>query len=58
MVICCFCGCNLKKNEAIEIAIMLEVDGENEYQIMYTHKPCLTSKIHKSITLHPALLDD
>ena len=58
MVTCCFCGCNLKKDESIEISIMLDVDGESEYQVLYSHKLCFRTRLHKSITLHPLLLDE
>jgi hypothetical protein len=54
---CCFCGKLLTYKRAINIVISSkEMNDEN--QKIFSHKKCLSLNLHKSIPLHPDLIED
>jgi hypothetical protein len=46
-VICCFCGQDLSRDKAIEIAI--RADDEEAVQAVYAHAKCLDKVLHQSV---------
>jgi hypothetical protein len=55
-VICCFCGKNMEMFESVSIQIF-PIFNKDESQQLFCHKKCLVEKLHKSIPIHPELLE-
>jgi hypothetical protein len=56
VAMCCFCGENLDLDIAIQISIFLSQDSD-ESQTLFSHKQCLNNTLHKSVIMHPNLLN-
>jgi len=56
-VICCFCGNALEIEDSLIVQVFTYINS-SELQELYSHKDCFIKLLHKSILLHPDLLDD
>ena len=56
-VMCCFCGESVDIKDSFVLAIFPDLESE-ESQGLYCHKKCFLGKMHKSVVLHPDMIND
>lgn len=56
-VICCFCGVELREDEAVLLEVYPTAEGD-ETQTLYCHRRCLVERLRPEVPRHPALLSD
>lgn len=55
-VMCCYCGETILLENAVILTIQPSMEND-EIQQLFSHKNCLVERMHKSVVLHPDIID-